>query len=116
MSCAVVIPETDLTQVVAVGAAPIANVRAFDVPPPGLGLVTVTFPFPAETKLLAGTVAVICVVLIHEDESGLSFHCTVAPFSKFEPYRTKLSVEEPTAALEGAVLSRIGISWACGGG
>jgi hypothetical protein len=77
--------DTALTQVVATGAAAIAKVRALEVPPPGPGLVTVTFAFSAETKLFAGTVAVICVALIHEDESGFPFHSTVAPFSKFEP-------------------------------
>jgi hypothetical protein len=75
--------------------------RCYAVPPTGLGFFTVTFAFPAEPRLLAGTLALIWVALIHVDESGLSFHCTVAPFSKFEPKRTKFSVEVPTGALEG---------------
>jgi hypothetical protein len=55
------------------------------VPPPGLGLVTVTFALPAEAISLTEMVAVILVALTHEDESAVPFHCTVALFSKFEP-------------------------------
>jgi hypothetical protein len=116
MSCAVVIPGTDLTQVVEGGAALIVKVWAAEVPPPGLGLVTVTFALPAETKLLAGVVAVIWVALTHEDESVVPFHCTVAPFSKFEPESTKLRAAAPMGALEGAMPVRIGILWGGGGG
>jgi len=78
-------PVTVLTQVSDAGAATIVKVCAADVPPPGLGLVTVTFAFPAETILLAGMAAVIKVELTHEDEIGVPFHCTIALFSKFEP-------------------------------
>src|SRR6266513_4698625 len=110
MSCAVVIPGTDLTQVVAAGAAVIVKVLAAEVPPVGLGLVTVTFALPVATKLLAGMVAVIWFALTQEDESVVPFHCTVAPFSKFEPKRTKLRVKPPAGALEGAIAVSVGIS------
>jgi hypothetical protein len=73
-------------------------------------LVTVTFALPAETKLLAGIVAVIWVALTHEDESVAPFHCTVAPFLKFDPERTRLRAEPPTGAMEGAIVVRVGIS------
>ena len=39
------------------------KVRAFDVPPPGAGFVTVTDGVPAETSIAAGIVAVSCVAL-----------------------------------------------------
>lgn len=116
MSCAVVIPDTDLTQVVAAGAALIVKVWAAEVPPPGLGLVTATFTLPEDKKLLAGMVAVIWDVLTHEDESVVAFHSTVAPFLKFDPVRTKLSAEPPTGALEGAIAVKVGTSRGGGGG
>jgi hypothetical protein len=34
------------------------NTRAFEVPPPGAGVVTVTFPFPGKSNCEAGMVAV----------------------------------------------------------
>lgn len=88
----------------------IVKVWAAEVAPRGSGLATVTFALPVETKLLAGMVAVIWVALTHEDESAAPFHCTVAPFLKLEPERTKLRAEWPTGALEGAIAVRVGIS------
>ncbi len=49
MFCAVAIPGTFLTQVVAAGAATIVKVCPAEVPPPGIGLVTVTFALPIAT-------------------------------------------------------------------
>jgi len=109
-SCAVVIPGTDLTQVVATGSALIVKVCAADVPPAEPGLATVTRALPVATRSLAGIVAVICVAFTHEDESEVPFHCAVAPFSKFEPNRTKLTAEPPTGALEGAMAVSAGVS------
>jgi hypothetical protein len=110
MFFAVVIPATDLTHVVAAGAATIAKVCAAEVPPPGLGLVTVTFALPTEAMSLAGMLAVISVALTHEDISVVPFHSTVAPFSKFEPFKTRLRATLPATALEGAIDARAGIS------
>jgi hypothetical protein len=86
------------------------NVAAADVPPPGLGLATVTFAFPTEVTSVAGMVAVISVALTHEDDSAAPFHSTVALFSKFEPYSTKLTAEAPAVVLEGAIAASVGVS------
>src|SRR5258707_15363264 len=57
-------------------------------------------------------VAVISVVLTQEDESAAPFHCTGAPFSKFEPNKTKLTANVPAVVLEGAIAVSAGIT--CG--
>jgi hypothetical protein len=114
MFCAVVIPGTDLTQVVAVGAATMVNVCGAEVPPVGPGLITVTAALPTEAISVVGMVAIIWLALTHEDESGAPFQLTFAPFSKFEPYRAKLTPEDPTTALEGEMADNVGVS--CSGG
>lgn len=104
---------TGVTQALAGGVAKIVKTWPEEVPPPGLGLTTVTSAVPAEIKSPTGTVAVISVALTQEHESGVPFHCTEAPLSKFEPNNATLTAMLPASAPVGAIVDREGIS---GGG
>ena len=97
----------------AVGAVPvkIVKIREAETPPPGAGFATVTLAVPAAERSLAGMVAVNWPALCHDVESAVPFHCTTAPFSKFEPNATKLSEELPAAASDGEMAPTTGMSW-----
>src|SRR5262249_57209191 len=56
--------------------AVMVKVRAFEAPPPGAGLTTVTEAEPAVVRSLAGMLAVSWVVLTKVVVRGLPFHCT----------------------------------------
>lgn len=59
------IPATVLAQVFAARGAAIVKLRELEVPPPGLGLESVTLALPAAVKSLAGTLAVNSVACVH---------------------------------------------------
>ena len=71
-------------------------------------MVTDTFAVPAEAMSLAGRAAVSSVEFTHEVDSAVPFHSAVAPFSKFEPYRVRVSAAAPAVALEGAIEASVG--------
>jgi hypothetical protein len=50
--------ESEASVGTGLGAGLIVNVWALDVPPPGVGLCTVTLAVPAEARSVAGTCAV----------------------------------------------------------
>ena len=78
------------------------NVRAaFDVPPPGVGLTTVTDAVPAVKTSVAGTVAVNCVALTKIVVSGVPFHCTTDPFTKLLPFTVRVNAKSPPVAKVG---------------
>jgi hypothetical protein len=58
---------------------------AFEVPPPGAGLVTVTAGVPVEAMLAAGMAAVNCVELTNVVAAADPPKLTVEPATKFVP-------------------------------
>ena len=56
-----------------------------EVPPPGVGLKTVTLEVPALTKSVAGIVALNCVAFINVVARSVPFHRTFDVLLKFMP-------------------------------
>ena len=77
------------------------KVRAFDVPPPGVGLTTVTGNVPARAMSLAKIAAVTCVALTKVVVRALPFQCTEAPETKFVPVTVRVNASPPAAAVDG---------------
>jgi hypothetical protein len=81
--------------------SPMLNVSAFDVPPPGVGLNTVTEAVPEVAMLLAGTAAVNCVALPIVVVSAALFHFTTEPLMKFVPVSASVKAAPPAVAEAG---------------
>lgn len=82
-------------------AALIVKVRAPDVPPPGVGLNTVTEAVPAAATSLTGTAAVNCVALPNVVVSATPFHFTAEVLMKFVPVRVSVKAAPPAVAETG---------------
>jgi len=87
-----------------------AKLTAFDVPPPGAGLVTVTATVPAEAMAAAGTFTSNCV------EPTLTLEITsapkltvVEPMMKFVPIICRVKGAPPAAALFGDIVMIVGV-------
>ena len=76
----------------------IVNVSAFVVPPPGVGLKTVTSAVPPFVKSEAGIVAVNCVALTKVVVRSLPFQRTFEVLTKFVPLTVKLMPAPPVVA------------------
>src|SRR5262249_60476021 len=86
-----------------------AKFTAFEVPPPGAGLVTVTDAVPAFAILAAGTVTVSCVLLTKRVLfRAVPFQLTAEPLTKFVPLTVKLNCDPPAVALLGERLLMFG--------
>jgi hypothetical protein len=72
-----------------------------EVPPPGLGLVTVIAAVLAIAMFEAGTVAVNRKALTNVVSSGLLFQLTTAPETKPVPFTVRVNCGPPGAALVG---------------
>ena len=81
--------------------AVMVNVSALDVPPPGVGLVTVTDAVPAVATSAARIEAVTCVELTKVVVRVLPAKLTVAPLTKPVPFTVKVKAAEPAVAVEG---------------
>jgi hypothetical protein len=79
----------------------IVKVSPLDVPPPGVGFITVTVAVPAVAISVAGTEAVTCVGLTYVVCSPFLFHFTVEVETKFVPVTVSVNAGPPAAALEG---------------
>src|SRR5712691_136698 len=79
----------------------IVNVSAFEVPPPGAALNTVTDAVPAVAMSLAGIAAVTCAAETNVVVRALPFHCTVEPEMKLLPFTVSANVGPPAAAAAG---------------
>ena len=77
------------------------NTAADDVPPPGTGVLTVTFAVPAVAISPAGIAAVSCVALTKVVVRALPFHRTVEPFTKLLPFTVSVNAAPPTVAAFG---------------
>ena len=84
------------------------NVRAFEVPPPGAGLNTVTRAVPDEAISAAGIAAVNWVALTNVVVRLLPFHCTTDAEIKFVPFTVSVNAAPPAKALLGAMEVRVG--------
>jgi hypothetical protein len=72
-----------------------------DVPPPGAGLVTVTFKVPADAISAAAIDAVNCVALTNVVVLGLPLKFTTEVETKFVPFTVSVKVAPPFTALAG---------------
>jgi len=90
-------------RVVTVGAGPevIGKFCAFDVPPPGPGLTTVTLAVPAVAMSAAAIAAVNCVAEINVVVRFDPFHCTVDVVRKLLPVTVNVNAAPPAVALAG---------------
>src|SRR5439155_26693440 len=86
----------------------IVNVCALDVPPPGVGLKTVTGAVPAEAMSPARICAWSWVLLTKVVVRLLAFHRTTDEATKFVPVSVSVNVSLPTTALLGAIELRVG--------
>jgi hypothetical protein len=84
------------------------NVCAVDVPPPGVGVNTVTEDVPTRATSDAGTVAVSEVALPNTVTSAVPFQFTTEPLTKLVPVTVSVNVESPAVAEVGRMDVRTG--------
>jgi hypothetical protein len=77
------------------------KVRALDVPPPGVGLITVTDAVPTVAMSLAGTEAVTFVPLRYVVVSPVPFQFTIDPETKSVPVTVSVNAAPPAMAVVG---------------
>src|SRR5207244_2226315 len=86
------------------------KVTAADVPPPGPGVVTVTFTMAAASRSVDGIAAVSWVVLTKVVGRAAPFHCTVVePFTNPVPLTVSVKAAPPTVALVGTSAVIVGM-------
>jgi len=104
--CSVVIAGTGLF-----AAALMANVSAFDVPPPGTGFVTVTAGVPVLATSVARIDAVTFVALTKVVVRALPLNLTTAPLTKLDPLTVSVNAPDPAVALAGwsVVIAGVGL-------
>ena len=79
-----------------------------EVPPPGVGLTTVTSAVPWVVRSEPGTRATRSVELPKPVASGLPFHWAVEVETKFVPVSVRVTAGVPTMADVGAIDVRVG--------
>ena len=82
---------------------------AFEVPPPGARLVTVTAAVPAEAMAAAGMAAVNCVELRDVVATAVPPNLTIEPATKFVPLIVSVKAAPPATALFGEILVIVGV-------
>jgi hypothetical protein len=92
-------------------AAPLVTVKftAFEVPPPGAGLVTVTADVPVEAMLVAGIAAVNCVELTNVVAGAAPPKLTIDDATKFVPLIVSVKAAPPATALFGEIEVILGV-------
>ena len=80
----------------------IVNVMAFEVPPPGAGLNTVTCGLPAAAMSAAVIAACNCVVPTKTVVRADPFHFTTAPETNPDPFTISENAALPATAVDGA--------------
>jgi hypothetical protein len=90
------------------GAALILKFTAFDVPPPGVGFVTVTAAVPTLVTSLARIAAVTCVALTSVVTLGLPPKFTTDVFRKLLPFTVNVSAPEPPVTPFGDSVVTVG--------
>lgn len=81
---------------------------AFDVPPPGAGLVTVTAAVPVEVMAVAGIAAVSCVALTNVVVRDVPPKVTAEAAVKFVPLIVSVKAAPPAMALFGEIVLIVG--------
>src|SRR6476660_2481531 len=74
------------------------KLKAFDEPPPSVGLLTVMLAVPVEAMSLAGMEAVSFVALLKVVVRSDPFHRTVAPETKLDPLTVRAKPGSPASA------------------
>src|SRR5438309_294112 len=87
--------------VVVVTLVEMVNVWAFETPPPGVGLNTVTCAVPPVTMSAATIAAVNCVADTNVVVRLAPFQRTTAPVTKFEPFTVSVNPAPPAGAVAG---------------
>lgn len=80
------------------------NAEFPDVPPPGAGLVTVTFGVPAAAMSAAVIDAVICVALTNVVAFAAPLKFTTEVETKFVPFTVSVNAAPPAVAVVGAIV------------
>ena len=96
-------PLGKVAAVVMVSGNNIVKLRAFDVSPPGAGLLTVMLAVPAVAMSLAEIDAVKLVPLVRVVVRSDSFHCMVELETKFEPLTVRVNPGLPAMAEFGLI-------------
>ena len=86
----------------------IAKLCPVDVPPPGVGLNTVTEAVPAEAMSAAGTEAVSEVALPNVVVRAVPFHFTTEVLTKLVPVSVSVNVAPPASPEAGAIEVKVG--------
>src|SRR5688572_25441666 len=84
------------------------KVCAFERPPPGVGLKTVTDAVPVDETSDVEMLAVTCVEFTKVVARSLPFQRTTELDTKFVPLTVKVKADEPTTALSGLMLVVVG--------
>ena len=82
--------------------------EAVEVPPPGVGLKTVTWAVPAVAMSVDVIAAVSCEALTYVVDRADPFQFTTEAFSKPEPLTVRLKAAPPEVALEGDRVVMVG--------
>jgi hypothetical protein len=90
-------------------AALMTKAEAPDVPPPGVGLNTVTCPVPEVAISAAVIAAVNCVALTNDVVRLLPFHFTTEPVPNPVPFTVRMNAAPPAGALEGESELMVGV-------
>jgi hypothetical protein len=96
--------------IVGTGLVPLVIVKftAFDVPPPGAGLITVTATMPTEAIAAAGMAAVNWMELANVVARAVPPKLTTEPETKFPPLTISVKAAPPAAALVGEIVVIVG--------
>ena len=98
--------------IVGTGLPVIVNVAELDVPPPGVGLNTVTLAVPADAISVLLICAVSCPLLTNVVVRGLPFQLTTELDTKFDPFTVSTKLAPPTAVYEGLIVVMAGTGFA----
>jgi hypothetical protein len=102
------VAEDGLRLVIAGAGLLMVKICAFDVPPPGVGLNTVTLAVPALAMSAAVIAAVSCVVLTYVVVRSTPFHLTTELLMKLVPLTVSVNAAPPAVADEGLRLEVVG--------
>jgi hypothetical protein len=89
---------------------------AFEVPPPGAGLVTVTAAVPAEAVPAPGMAAANCVALTNVVVRAAPPKLTIEAAMKFVPLIVSVKAAPPASAVFGEIVVIVGVGLLVGMG